>query len=402
MVIKLFNFVKKFFAASVEESCETEFIIGINKINLARGKITAITFIVLECIQTLVTCITKRNAILEKPYIYYLVMYILLIVLMTAYLLVFINFNKNIPAHMRGIRIVGVLFTGSILLWCAGISLLDQFSSGQVLVYTVAVICVAIAPVLKPLTLSLIYLTVHVFFLVCMPYFQKSDGLIYSNYINSTSFLIISSAVSYMRFKKYIEDFKNKKIIQEKNQELMRVNRQLEEVNCKLEKLSQTDSLTGIFNRMVFDRAIKAEWDRCSRHFMPLSLIMVDIDFFKAYNDNYGHQKGDECIRQIARILSDCARRSSDMAARYGGEEFAVILPYLEKDNAQLLAEKIRNMVEEMAIPHEHSSVSNYVTVSIGVNTVVPSEVASLEEFIRTVDIALYRAKEYRNNIVVA
>ena len=129
---------------------------------------------------------------------------------------------------------------------------------------------------------------------------------------------------------------------------------------------------------------------------------MIDVDFFKAFNDNYGHQTGDECIKQITGVLSTCARRSSDMAARYGGEEFVIFFPYTERDKAIQLAESARKSVEELTIPHEYSSVSKYVTISIGVNTVVPYDDSSVEEFIRNVDKALYKAKEVRNKIVVA
>src|SRR5690606_14676685 len=139
--------------------------------------------------------------------------------------------------------------------------------------------------------------------------------------------------ISRIRYTNYVEDFEYKKIIKEKSDELERVNRELAEANRKLEKLSQTDSLTGIFNRSVLDRTIKAEWDRCKRHGIPLSMIMVDIDFFKEYNDNYGHLAGDNCIRRVARLLKTCLKRSSDIVARYGGDEFAVILPHMNKDN---------------------------------------------------------------------
>jgi diguanylate cyclase (GGDEF)-like protein len=129
---------------------------------------------------------------------------------------------------------------------------------------------------------------------------------------------------------------------------------------------------------------------------------MIDIDFFKAFNDNYGHQTGDDCIRLVAEVLSACAKRSSDVVTRYGGEEFAIILPHMENENALELAEKMRIMVEELAIPHAYSCISEYATISLGVNTIIPSDKSSVEEYIRTADKALYEAKKSRNNIVVA
>lgn len=205
-----------------------------------------------------------------------------------------------------------------------------------------------------------------------------------------------------MMYKKHVDDFNNRKIINGKSEELKRVNKELEEANQKLKKLSQTDSLTGIFNRFVFDTTVKAEWDRCKRHFIPLSLIMIDIDFFKAFNDNYGHQAGDDCLRQVSRTLSSCAERSSDIVARYGGEEFAVILTHMKKEGVLEFAEQLRKNVEQLAIPHMYSSISQHITISLGVYTVIPSDTSSIDEFIRTADKALYEAKKERNNIVVA
>lgn len=395
MHFKIFKLIKSFLPVSVSDNCKTEFDTGINRINIARAKITSITFIVLEIMLLVVSYIIKENGFLKKTDSYYKTMYVFLLVAMIAYLLIFVRLGKNIPEHARNIRVAGISFISVILLWCAGISLLDQLSSGQVIVYTVAIICISVTPYFDPSTLLFVYLPIHILFLVLMPHFQKSSEILFGNYINSTTFLIMSWAISYMRYKKQVEDFNNKKIIQKQSDELKRMNK-------KLEELSQTDSLTGVFNRFMFDKTVKAEWNRCKRQFIPLSLIMIDIDFFKAFNDNYGHQLGDDCIRQVAGVLLAHTKRSSDIVSRYGGEEFAIILPYMEKENALTLAEQIREMVEELAIPHEDSSISEYVTISLGVNTVIPSNGSSIEEFIRTTDKALYKAKKRRNNIIVA
>jgi len=178
---------------------------------------------------------------------------------------------------------------------------------------------------------------------------------------------------------------------------LERINKELEEANRKLEILSVTDSLTKTYNRFVFETKINEEWNRCRRNVKPLSLIMADIDYFKSYNDNYGHQAGDCCITQIAGVLTSCAKRSSDIAARYGGEEFAIILPETKHEDAYKLAEQIRKNVEELAIPHLYSEISDHITISLGINTVIPSDKMSVEKFIKNTDMALYKAKINRN-----
>ncbi|MHC1719335.1 MAG: GGDEF domain-containing protein [Clostridiaceae bacterium] len=402
MVHKLFEFAKDIFAIPVSGNNGTEFEIEMNSINVSRGKITAMLFIMLEIMQLIFTFLIKGNDFFAKPFIYYSAMYVFLLLAMIAFYIIFIWVETDIPGNSGIIRVVAVLFVSIILLWCAGISLLDQLSSGQFIVYTVAVICVAVTPFYKPVTLLMIYSFIHIIFLALMPRFQSSQEILFGNYLNSTTFVIICLGISYMRYKKLIQDLDNRRIIREQSDNLRKINNELEAVNKKLEELSQIDSLTGIYNRSIFDKTMKAEWERCKRQFAPLSLIMIDIDYFKAFNDNYGHLAGDECLKQIASLLRNLAKRSSDTVTRFGGEEFAIILPYLNKEDAQIIAKQMKDKVEELAIPHLFSSVSDHLTISIGVNSAVPSSDIYLSEFIKTADCALYGAKVERNSIVVA
>jgi len=129
---------------------------------------------------------------------------------------------------------------------------------------------------------------------------------------------------------------------------------------------------------------------------------MVDIDFFKEFNDNYGHQAGDCCIKLVADVLTAYAKRSSDKVARYGGDEFVALLPHTDKEYALNLAEQMRKGVEEKSVPHLYSSVSDHVTISLGINTIIPSDESSIDEFINNTDKALYMAKKRRNCSVFA
>jgi len=176
--------------------------------------------------------------------------------------------------------------------------------------------------------------------------------------------------------------------------------RELAEANKILQKLSSLDGLTGIPNRRRFDEMLKAEWQRAIRHSTSISLIMLDIDFFKLYNDSYGHQGGDECLKRVAKSLEDSARRESDLVARYGGEEFAVILPETAAKGAYEVAEAMRANIELENIPHASSKVSDHVTISVGVATWVPERGSTPEEIISVADQALYKAKESGRNQV--
>ncbi|HZK44119.1 MAG TPA: sensor domain-containing diguanylate cyclase [Syntrophomonadaceae bacterium] len=164
---------------------------------------------------------------------------------------------------------------------------------------------------------------------------------------------------------------------------------------------SLTDSMTELSNRRYFDEALKTEFFRLKRSESPLSLIMLDIDYFKNFNDSYGHLAGDQCLRMIATMLKNIIRRAPDIVARYGGEEFIVILPETDENGAKILAERIRKAVEELAIPHAASDIAKYVTASLGVVTVYPMELESPEEALKLVDEALYCAKRKGRNCCV-
>ena len=175
--------------------------------------------------------------------------------------------------------------------------------------------------------------------------------------------------------------------------------KQLEEI---LHRLSRHDGLTGIANRRNFDDFLTQEWKRALREETPLSLIMCDIDFFKSYNDTYGHQAGDDCLRAVAGVLQKGLRRPGDLAARYGGEEFIVVLPGTPREGALAVAESLRSDVQARGIPHVASRAATVVTISLGVASAVPGPGDPPADLLAAADRALYRAKEEgRNRIVV-
>lgn len=167
-----------------------------------------------------------------------------------------------------------------------------------------------------------------------------------------------------------------------------------------LEKLSMLDGLTNIPNRRYFDEHLQREWSRTSRDGLPLSLVMLDIDHFKAYNDNYGHGAGDECLRKVAMAISALMRRPGDLAARYGGEEFAAVLPSTDEQGALQVAQGMKDAVDALRLVHEYSPVSNFLTVSLGVGCTYPGPESNTEKLLKTADQALYQSKqEGRNRI---
>jgi diguanylate cyclase (GGDEF)-like protein/PAS domain S-box-containing protein len=166
----------------------------------------------------------------------------------------------------------------------------------------------------------------------------------------------------------------------------------------ELEILSFKDGLTGVANRRMFDSVMELEWANARRNNQPLSLIMIDIDYFKQYNDCYGHIQGDDCLKRVGKILSKAATRSRDFLARYGGEEFVLVLPETDAESANKVAERCRNLIFKEQITHEKSAVSQILTVSLGVGTITPSHKDEPIGFIEEVDRLLYQAKQNGRN----
>ncbi len=180
---------------------------------------------------------------------------------------------------------------------------------------------------------------------------------------------------------------------------LVDMSHQLNVANKELKHLSSTDALTGIPNRRMFDELSVREWRRCIRAKKPIAFVMVDIDNFKLFNDEYGHLAGDVCLREVAAQVSRAASRASDFAARYGGEEFVLVLGETDNDGAFLVAENIRKFVNEINI--KHVTQSKHVTVSCGFASVMPDSDLSLDIFLKSTDHALYEAKSQGRDKVV-
>ena len=175
---------------------------------------------------------------------------------------------------------------------------------------------------------------------------------------------------------------------------------ELQLLNRKLEQLSKTDSLTGVANRRRFDEVLELEWARANRTQQSITLAILDIDWFKLYNDHYGHQAGDECLRRVSAVLKANICRTGDLVARYGGEEFVFITPMMDRQHALKVSEKILEEIRALAIPHEMSSFG-FVTVSIGVAILTPHYSQNTSLLIKTADEALYEAKNQGRNRIV-
>ncbi|MBB6216236.1 diguanylate cyclase (GGDEF)-like protein [Anaerosolibacter carboniphilus] len=187
-----------------------------------------------------------------------------------------------------------------------------------------------------------------------------------------------------------------------KNIELKQKLHDLELENQRLLSLSQNDGLTGVPNRRRLDEYLSIEWMRERREASYLSLLIIDIDYFKEYNDHYGHLEGDQCLIQVANALKGTLKRPGDLLARYGGDEFMAVLPNTDSIGALLMAEEMRREIEKLEIIHQYSSISNVVSITVGVATVLPSGHTSVEDLVHMADSALYQAKKKGRNQIVS
>lgn len=176
------------------------------------------------------------------------------------------------------------------------------------------------------------------------------------------------------------------------------VHLRLKRQNDLLENLASMDPLTGVPNRRAFDLARSEEWRRCQREKLPISFVMIDVDQFKQYNDNYGHGAGDECLVRIAKAINNCIHRPGDLLARYGGEEFAAIMAGTNSAGALQMAQQFHIAVAELAVPHEHSSIAPHVTISVGVASTIRADAVTSDELSEAADRMLYQAKESGRN----
>ncbi|RTR34242.1 diguanylate cyclase [Shewanella atlantica] len=235
---------------------------------------------------------------------------------------------------------------------------------------------------------------------------SRGDALIFKGYeAGAVDYLLKPLNASIFRSKVgvFVDLFNQKHALKlktlefdQKLAELEELQQQLEETNEQLLMLSTTDGLTSLYNRRKFDDIYLEEWQRASRSQNPISLVMLDIDHFKLYNDTYGHHKGDDCLRTIASALQAMDIRHLDKIARIGGEEFAVILPDTDGDGAMLVAERARLAIENLNIPHETQF--NKVTASFGVSSIIPKREITPKFLMKAVDEALYESKKRGRN----
>lgn len=391
------KFMKRLLSNNFYQS-DKEFTTKLFRINLFRNKIVCTFFIFFELVIFLFSILVPKKIFFDYISIKHMYFHIIMFIMSLVWLIiikkieVFQNPNQKLAFALQ------FIFISYILFWGGAISIVDQVSTGQITVYCVAAMSMAVMPYLKPKWSLIIYMYIHIIFIISLFCVKQSNLLLFTNVFYSSICVILSLIISTILFNSKLNDFNNKKLIEYKNTELNKINLELIEVNSNLEELSCTDCLTGIANRRKFEDFISFEWDKCKANIAPLSAIMIDVDFFKLFNDNYGHQSGDYCLKKIGETLSSHLNTNHGIVARYGGEEFIIVLEGLSKSSALIEAEKIRKSIEALNIPHDFSPISDHVTISLGISSLIPSEDSSIKILIEKADMALYKAKKKNRN----
>ena len=398
------NLIKYRRVDELSENAKREFFKEIADSNLVRGKFVFLFLILVEFIIIIVSMIKDRGDVFTAPKVYYYIMYLVFIVVMSCALVIVNTISKKEVFNVKNFMVFTYLFVAFVIVWNMFISLLDQKTSGSLLPYFTTLIASSVIAYIKPKALIIIYAFIQASFLLLFPFFLPEGVSPFAGYVNTSIAVLISFFLGYILYQNKTNDFVQRKIIEQKNEQLRLLNDKLVETNKTLEYLSQTDGLTGIYNRRKFNELSQCYWNICLQKNTSLSVIMMDIDHFKEYNDNFGHQAGDDCLIKLVECLKHTMEtytgKKDSVLSRYGGEEFILMICDLSEEDSIDLAERIRKNIEDLKIERKYKIVADHITLSLGLYRGVPAgDSSSLLDYIGYADKALYEAKKaLRNN----
>jgi diguanylate cyclase (GGDEF)-like protein len=389
-----------FFMAPIPKDLFPTFQKEMDQVTFQRGRLVSIAIIAIECIMMILSLLLHGTMAFESPNKEYFSMYVIMLVVMIAY-----QFMQPIVTRLLvSNRIAGVIwvlvFTWFILEWSAGITFLDVKNGGQHTVYIVALLAISVITLFKPYASMILYISAHVPFVIVLILYGSRGNNLFGDLVNTSIMAVLSWLAARLLYTYQAKFWLNRHTIEIQNKELEGINIKLEEANREMSRLYHTDALTGTFNRFKLVEVLENEWDRCKRHKLPISVIMLDVDYFKQFNDQYGHLEGDSCIIRVAEVMKTHAKRASEIVARFGGDEFLILLPHVDSKRVAEIAEQVRKSVELLMIPNEASPKQKFITVSLGTASCIPDTAHSVDDFIRWADIALYQAKNQGRNRV--
>ncbi|PKM78172.1 MAG: hypothetical protein CVU90_03890 [Firmicutes bacterium HGW-Firmicutes-15] len=396
-----------------------EFAVEIARFNIQRGKLLAGVIIGIEL---LLLCINllSRSVHTSYKFDWYVLMYMLMIIVTGIVWILLSHLEHTLDQgfiNEKALNLTIITYITFIMTWGAVIALLDQALYGNIVVFLVNMLFASFLFYLKNTHIIIPQLIATLVLVVGLPYFQPSSDILIGHYVNVSIFLVFVWLLARTNYANYVRNFLNHKLIEEKSILLAQINNnlvseiqsrkqaqhELEVANEQLMAISSLDYLTGIPNRRKLDDFLEEQWNTALKEQFPLSIMMIDIDFFKLYNDTNGHIAGDRCLQAVAGVLNRCIREGKDFVARYGGEEFLFVVTGMNKEETMVLGEKLRVEVEALCLEHHISSISTYITISLGINCLIPTSKDLLPDAIGRADQALYQAKRNgRNQVMLA
>lgn len=396
-----------------------QFSTEISQFNIQRGKLLAAIVIGIELL-LLVISLFSRFDHTHFEFGEYALMYILIVIATGLVWIVLSHFEHNLVQgfiNEKALNLTIITYITFIMTWGAVISLLDQALYGNIVVFLVNMLFGSFLFYIKNTHIIIPQLIAFFVLIIGLPYFQPSTDILIGHYINVSIFLVFMWLIARTNYDNYVKNFLSQKLIEEKSILLAQINEDLvleiqsrkqaqqglEVAHEQLMAISSLDYLTGIPNRRKLDEFLEAQWSTAVREQLPISIMMLDIDFFKPYNDTNGHIAGDRCLQAVAGVLNRCRREGKDFVARYGGEEFLFVATGMNKAETLLLGETIRAGIEALRLEHHISSISPYITISVGINWLMPTSKDLLPDAIGRADQALYQAKRGgRNRVMLA
>ncbi|WP_434509572.1 GGDEF domain-containing protein [Desulfitobacterium sp. AusDCA] len=379
--------------------------------NIHRGRILATILIGFGLILT----VTDLSALVTRidnrfQYKNYLIMYLGMILINIIFLMATRKLKnlKNISIRrLRKLEIGLIIYITFLMSWGSIVSLMDQKLYGQLMVFMINMITCSVLYLLDNRKILIPYTVSVLLLIIGLPFFQNSQDILIGHYINLVVFILISWLASRIVYLNFYNDFKSKALLEGSKNLLKKeieqniiINNKLTAANLQLKKLALVDELTGLPNRRSFRKYIESAFENIFTESSILSFMMVDIDYFKQFNDTYGHNEGDKIIKAVADQLKSIVGQTMDFAARWGGEEFIYLAFDMDAENIKKAAELLRRKIYELKIPHESSRIHNYISVSIGVSTIKVKRESDVSRGIELADKALYFAKESGRNCV--
>lgn len=379
-----------------------DFIREVTFRNYARSKVLVwFTFLLAAGIFGGSIFISKRIALLEISLDSFILWLQILLVASSGIFLFLSSTNDafTVPELQTRHQRLWYCYGIALLLYANTMFLLNWLQTGFVTAYIIGIFIFAVFFYYPTNYSFLLFALNALFYFACISFINTGDSQTKSIYLANAwiSGIIVTGAAwlfNRLLLDTQLRDFRNRKKIEQQAKELRYANDQLQ-------RLALIDGLTQVSNRRFFDERLQQEWRRLARSGEALSIILCDIDYFKKYNDTYGHLAGDACLQQVAKALQLSVKRPADVVARYGGEEFVIILPETGAAGALHVAEQILRQVSSLKIPHRSSEVADHVTVSVGVATTLPNLDTEPSQLIQKADEALYNAKQNGRNKLV-